>query len=214
MHDTDSKHPFASRRLLPVPKIIKNSLTRRQTSMEVLAKDYHLNYSAEKKKDVSFLNNFSFFRTKQVNHIYNELSQKDETIELFDIEFSEGEFIAKEVVRSTMLHVNLNISIPEFTLDREGFLEKVSAFAGFKDIPIENHEDFSKRFYLMGENVVEISKFFNDDVTHFFESNPYYHVESNGSALLIFGKERLASVKEIKALFDFGKRLKDVIGHG
>lgn len=214
MHDTDSKHPFASRRLLPVPKIIKNSLTRRQTSMEVLAKDYDLNYSAEKKKDVSFLNNFSFFRTKQINHIYNELSQIDETIKLFDIEFSEGEFIAKEVVRSTMLHINLNISLPEFTLDREGFLEKVSAFAGFKDIPIENHEDFSKRFYLMGENVAEISKFFDDDVTHFFESNPYYHVESNERALLIFGKERLASVKEIKALFDFGKRLKNVITQG
>ncbi|GAA4268817.1 SulP family inorganic anion transporter [Hyunsoonleella aestuarii] len=214
MHDTDSKHPFASRRLLPVPKIIKNSLTRRQTSMEVLAKDYDLNYSAEKKKDVSFLNNFSFFRTKQINHIYNELSQIDETIKLFDIEFSEGEFIAKEVVRSTMLHINLNISLPEFTLDREGFLEKVSAFAGFKDIPIENHEDFSKRFYLMGENVAEISKFFDDDVTHFFESNPYYHVESNERALLIFGKERLASVKEIKALFDFGKRLKNVITKG
>ena len=99
----------------------------------------------------------------------------------------------------------------KFTLDKEGFLEKVSAFAGFNDIDIENHDDFSDRFYLQGENKIEISKFFNDDVTHFFESNPYYHVESNGNALLIFGKERLASLKEIKALFDFGKRLKEVI---
>ena len=211
LHDTDSKHPFASRRLLPVPKIIKNSLTRRQTSMEVLAKDYDLNYRAEKKKEVSFLNRFFFFRTKQINHIYNELSHSDKAIKLFDIEFSEGEFIAKEVVRTTMLYIDLKQNIPEFTLDREGFLEKVSAFAGFKDIPIENHEDFSKRFYLLGENVVEIGAFFNDEITHFFESNPYFHVESNGDALLIFGKERLASVKEIKALFDFGKRLKDVI---
>lgn len=211
MHDTDSKHPFASRRLLPVPKIIKNSLTRRQTSMEVLAKEYRLNYSSEKQKNVLFLNDFLFFNTKKINHIYNELSYKDDAIKLFDIEFSEGEFIAKEVIRSTMLYIQLYYALPEFTLDREGFLDKVYAFAGYKDIPISNHSDFSKRFHLLGDNKTEIAKFFNDAVTHFFESNPYYHVESNGHGLLIFGKERLASVKEVKALFDFGKRLKEVI---
>ena len=211
MHDTETKHPFASRRLLPVPNIIKNSLTKRQRNMETLAMNYDLKYSPKKKKEVAFLNSFSFFKTKHINHIYNKLIQKDVTISLFDIEFSEGELIAKEVVRSTMLHIELDFTIPKFTLDKEGFLEKVSAFAGFKDIPIENHDDFSNRFYLIGENKTRIAQFFNDDVTNFFESNPYYHVESNGNALLIFEKERLASIKEIKALYDFGKRLKQVI---
>ena len=86
-------------------------------------------------------------------------------MKLFDIEFSEGEFIAKEVIRKTMLYINLNHDIPEFTLDKEGFLEKVSALAGIKDIDIENHDDFSDRFFLLGENVNEISQFFNDDIT-------------------------------------------------
>ncbi|MEN3323768.1 SulP family inorganic anion transporter [Mariniflexile soesokkakense] len=211
MHDTDSEHPFALRRLLPVPKIIKNNLTRRQTSMESLANDYSLTYHPKNQKDIDFLNNFLFFNTKNIDHIYNVLKYKNNTITLFDIEFSEGEFIAKEVIRTTMLHINLKKSIPEFTLDREGFLEKVYAFAGFKDIPIQNHTDFSKRFYLLGDNETEITRFFNDGITRFFESNPYYHVESNGEGLLVFGKERLASVKEIKALFDFGKRLKEVV---
>jgi MFS superfamily sulfate permease-like transporter len=211
MHDTESKHPFASRRLLQVPKIIKNSLTRRQKSIASLAENYSLSYRSEKQKNVPFLNNFQFFNTKHINHINNELSHEDKAIKLFDIEFSEGEFIAKEVIRKTMLHIDLNKSIPKFTLDKEGFLEKVSAFAGYKDINIENQDDFSDRFYLLGDNKKEISAFFNSDITHFFESNPYYHVESNGNALLVFGKERLAGLKEIKALFDFGKRLNDVI---
>ena len=137
MHDTDSKHPFALRRLLPVPNLIKNSLTRRQTNMEELAKDYGLLYNFKKQKQVHFLNDFLFFNTKNINHIYNELSYKDKTISLFDIEFTEGEFIAKEVIHATMLHINLKTDIPEFTLDREGFLEKMYAFAGFKDIPFE-----------------------------------------------------------------------------
>jgi carbonic anhydrase len=179
--------------------------------MESLASDYHFEYDSKNIKNIDFLYNFLFFNTKTIDHIYNVLNYKNNAIILFDIEFSEGEFIAKEVVRTTMLHINLNKSIPEFTLDREGFLEKVYALAGFKDIPIQNHTDFSKRFYLLGDNETEITFFFNDKITHFFESNPYYHVESNGEALLVFGKERLASVKEIKALFDFGKRLKEVV---
>lgn len=211
MHDTDSKHPFAMRRLLPVPNLIKNSLTKRQSAIEGFTKDYGLNYNADKQRETHFLDYFLFFRTKKINHIYNKLTEKNLAIKLFDIEFSEGEFIAKEVVRSTMLHIQLDKNIPEFTLDREGFLEKVYAFAGFKDIPIQDHSDFSKRFYLLGEDVEAIKIFFKDDITHFFESNPYYHIESNGNAILVFGKERLASIKEIKALFDFGKRLKDVI---
>ncbi|TNJ47104.1 SulP family inorganic anion transporter [Tamlana fucoidanivorans] len=211
MHDTDSKHPFASRRLLPVPKIIKNSLTRRQTNMKALALDYGLAYNSKKTKEFSFLNHFSFFDTKHIERIYNVSAHKESHSKLFDIQFSEGEFIAKEDIRATMLYMELNKTIPEFTLDKEGFLEKVSAFAGYKDILINNHEDFSKRFHLMGDNEAGIAELFNDDVTHFFESNPYYHVESNGNAILIFGKERLASIKEIKALFDFGKRLRQVI---
>ncbi|WP_242158013.1 SulP family inorganic anion transporter [Aestuariivivens sediminis] len=211
MHDTDSKHPFALRRLLPVPNLIKNSLTRRQTNMEDLAKNYNLVYNFKKQKHVHFLNDFLFFNTKSISHIYNELSYKDRTISLFDIEFSEGEFIAKEVIHATMLHINLKKSIPEFTLDREGFLEKMYAFAGFKDIPFETHADFSKRFYVLGDNEDAIRRFFQDDLIRFFESNPYYHIESNGNSILVFAKERLASIKEIKALLDFGKRLNEVL---
>ncbi|MEJ6791764.1 MAG: SulP family inorganic anion transporter [Lacinutrix sp.] len=211
LHDTDSKHPFALRRLLPVPNLIKNSLTRRQKTIEDLAQDYQLNYSSKKVRETSFLDDFHFFKTKKINYIYNQLANKNEVLNTFDIEFTEGEFIAKEVIRSTMLYIKLDKSIPKFTLDREGFLEKVYAFAGFKDIPIENHTDFSNRFYLLGEDTKAIQKFFTDEITHFFESNPYYHVESNGYDLLVFGRERLASIKEIKALYDFGKRLQQVV---
>ena len=212
MHGTDSEHPFALRRILPIPTLL-TSFTKRQSTIEELAVDFSLKYEATNDKKVNFLEDFLFFKTKQIDHIYNKLSNKNESVKLFDIEFSEGEFIAKEVVRTTMLHIKLDDEIPNFTLDREGFLERIYAFAGFKDIPIKNHTDFSKRFYLLGEDQKAIQSFFTNDLVHFFESNAYYHVESNGCSLLVFGKERLASVKEIKGLLDFGKRLKDVVGN-
>ena len=90
LHDTNSKHPFALRRLLPVPNIIKNSLTKRQVTISELAKDFDLVYKAKKQKETRFLDNFLFFRTKNINYIFNQLDNVSETISLFDIEFSEG----------------------------------------------------------------------------------------------------------------------------
>ena len=211
LHGADSKHPFALRRLIPGLNLFPNNLTKRQETLQEIANDFDLHYEAEATENTHFLDNFHFFRIKNVSSVYNRLFNTENTFRIFDINYSEGEFIAKENVKTTMLHIKLNEEIPQFTLDREGFLEKVYAFAGFKDIPIDNHNDFSKRFYLLGENHAEIKTFFNDTIVHFFESNPYYHVESNGSSLLVFGKERVAGVKEIKALYDFGRRLREVI---
>ncbi len=211
LHGTDSKHPFALRRLIPGLGLLQNNLTKRQITLKEIAADYNMQYESEKAEDIRFLDSFRFFTTKKIDSIYNRLFDTENTFKLFDIHYSEGEFIAKENVRTTMLHIKLEKTLPEFTLDREGFLEKVYALAGFKDIPIENHTDFSKRFYLLGENADEVKRFFTDEIVRFFESNPYYHVESNGASLLIFSKERIASVKEIKGLYDFGKRLREVV---
>ncbi len=211
LHETDSKHPFALRRLIPGLGLLQNNLTKRQTTLQEIADDYNIHYEAEKTQNAHFLDSFLFFKTKQIEAVYNRLYNTENTFRLFDINYSEGELIAKENVKTTMLHIKLNRQVPEFTLDREGFLERVYAFAGFKDIPIANHRDFSKRFYLLGESTAYIQSFFDDELVHFFESNPYYHVESNGTSLLVFSKERVAGIKEIKALYDFGKRLGKVI---
>ena len=211
LHGSDSEHPFALRRVIPKFSLLSSHHTKRQTTLEEIAIDYKMQYESEKSENTHFLDSFLFFKTKNVENVYNRLFNSENTFTIFDINYSEGEFIAKENVRTTMLHIKLNHTLPEFTLDREGFLEKVYAFAGFKDIPIENHSDFSKRFYLLGDNPEQIQSYFNDEIIHFFESNPYFHVESNGTCLLIFSKERVAGIKEIKALYDFGKRLKQVV---
>ncbi|NQX86990.1 MAG: SulP family inorganic anion transporter [Flavobacteriaceae bacterium] len=211
MHVTDSEHPFALRRVLPIPNILPNNLTKRQKTIEALTVDYNLKYDPIKHKNMDYLNSFLFFKTRQIEYTFNEISNAVSDFKMFDISFSEGEFIAKEVVRMTMVYVDLDIKIPAFTLDKEGFLERIYALAGFKDIQVDGHDDFSKRFYLLGEDEFAIKNFFKTALIRFFESNPYYHIESNGEGLLIFSKERLASVKEIKALLDFSKRLKSVI---
>ncbi len=211
LHGTESAHPFALRRFVPGLQKKGSTLTKRQITLSEIARDFDLEYDAGVFNDTHFLDSYRYFRTKKIERVYNRLFVPDNTFKLFDINYSEGEFIAKEDVKTTMLHIELDKSIPKFTLDREGFLEKVSMLAGFKDIPIENHSDFTKRFYLRGKDDIAIKQFFTDKLVVFFESSPYYHIESNGTALLIYSKERIAGVKEIKALRSFGMRLEATI---
>lgn len=208
-HGADSKHPFAIRKILPLNKLnpIGRYFTKRQDLLKITAKEFKWSYTAKKNANTKFLRDFVFFRTRQIPYIYNILSDKDKRYQLFDVEFTEGAFIAREVVKTTVMHMRLEEEIPVFTLDKEGLLDFIYGLAGFRDIDIDNHTDFNKRFYLSGENPEEIKSLFTDELILFLESNPYYHIESNGSSLLILKKERLLSVQEIKAMLYFGKQL-------
>ncbi|MGY8939630.1 MAG: SulP family inorganic anion transporter [Flavobacteriales bacterium] len=208
-----SKHPFALRRLLPLQKILPDNKTKRQNNLSVVAYNFNLSYSPIKKSNAEFLKEFIYFKTKKIEHTFNELKEKNNQYQSFDITFSEGEFIAKEVVRTTMLYIKVSKKIPAFTLDKEGLMERFYALAGYEDIDFDSHTDFSNRFYLRGENPEEIRAFFTNELIRFFESNPYYHVESNKGGVLICNKERIASIKEIKGLLDFGVRLNKVINN-
>ncbi|WP_299435812.1 SulP family inorganic anion transporter [uncultured Aquimarina sp.] len=212
-HGTASEHPLAVRSLISFSKKFKigSNLTKRQEDLQKVADDFSWNYSPKKQEDTTILNNFLFFKIKKVKYIYNSIVNKDSSLKISDVEFSEGEFIARKDIRTTILTIDLKKKIPIFTLDREGFIEFVYKIAGFKDILIDDHADFSKRFYLLGEHTENIKLFFTDELVLFFESNPYYHIESNGRTLLLMRKERVASVKEIKALLDYGIRLEKVI---
>jgi len=215
-HETDSHHPFAIRKILPFEKLkpIERYFTKRQSLLEATANDFKLTYAAKKNTDTAFLNSFVFFRTREIPFMYNTLSEENDRYILFDLEFTEGAFIAKEVVKTTIMHINLDRDIPIFTLDKEGLLDFKYSLAGFKDITIEHHPDFNKRFYLSGENTEAIAALFSDELILFLESNPYYHIESNGSSLLILKKERLLSVQEIKALLYFGQQFYRLVQKG
>ncbi len=205
-----SEHPFALRKILPKQFIQKEGvLTKRQKSIQKISEEMHWTYNAFPNEEVSQLPQFGYFKTRQINKVSNIMS--NENCSLFDVQFSEGEMIAKQVIKATMLYINISKNIPEFTLDKEGIFEKIYHFTGFNDIAIDNHSDFTKRFYLSGKNEKAIKEFFSDDLVLFFESNKYYHIEAIKNGLLIIGNERLASVKEMKALADFGNRLQKII---
>ncbi len=208
-HEADTKHPFAIRKAIPFSRLLPvgRYFTKRQGLLERAASEFNCVYNPDKETDTRFLKNFIFFTTRKIPYLYNRLENKEKHYSLFDVEFTEGEFIAREVVKTTVLYLDIPQEAPIFTLDKEGLLHFLYGLEGFVDIDIDRHPDFNKRFFLSGENPEAIRKLFTDDLVLFFESNPYYHLECNGTGLLIIKKERLLSVQEIKAMLYFGEQL-------
>ena len=207
---SQTRHPFALRKILPKNILPKNNgLTKRQKNIEQISKEMHWEYDVISETEMQELPSFGYFKTRTIKRVSNVLSNDNCTI--FDVQFSEGELIAKQIVKATMLHIHTKKSIPDFTLDKEGLFEYLLHFAGYTDIDMDNHPDFSKRFYLSGKNEEKIRAFFTDELILFLESNKQYHIEASENGLLIFGNERFFSGKEIKALAYFGIGLENTI---
>ena len=204
-----STHPFAVRKV--GQSTLSRVLTRRQKQLGEMAQEYGWSFNAGAQQLTDSLSSFVFFAARSLNKSYNELIDAEKRCVIFDVEYSEGEFIAKEDVRCTVMSLALNCEVPAFTLSREGLLERLYALAGYQDIQVAKHKEFNKRFHLSGPNEEKILELFNDRLVLFLESNTVYHVEASENRLLVFKNERLLSPSEIKAMAYFGRELVSLI---
>lgn len=213
VHEAKTEHPFAIRKSLPESSFLnfEISLTKRQKLLQKLSTILDWEYLPDPVSNYADLEQFFYFKTKWINYRYNNLESKNKDFLLFDLSYSEGAFIAKEDLRSTFLQIKVNQKMPVFTLDKENFMTAILQLSGLQDIDFKKHPDFSKRFYLSGEDVKSIRSFFTDDLIFFFESHPTYYLESNGDSILIRGKERLASIQEIKQMLAFAEELLKIL---
>ena len=207
IHASETQHPFAVRKSLPINALmgLQNALSNRQKNLQQLAEQLKWNYAPKIESDPRGIESFLFFESKVVNYSVNSLNNSQFT--LFDLSFSEGAFITKEDLKATFLLFKSPEKLPVFVLDKEDFKTTLYQWAGFDDINFKKHPDFSKRFHLSGNDRESIRKLFHSELIYFFESHPIFHIESNGTHLLIKGKDRLSGLQEIKIMLAFAKDL-------
>ncbi len=194
-------------------------LSPRQKRLRNLATEKDYLYTSQVDWNTIYLKKFHFFEIRPIERKYNCLkgSFKDLNVswEIADVTFNEGQAFTAETFNTTLMVLNLNKKIPVFTMEKEGVLEKlfdrVIAFTGYKDIDFKMYPDFSKKFLLMGNNEAEIRSFFTEDIIRFFENHQIYHLESNGEALVIFDKIKLARTDETIAFINYSKELATLI---
>ena len=96
-------------------------------------------------------------------------------------------------------------------MEKEGVFEKifdrVMAYAGYEDVDFKMYPNFSEKFLITGSKESEIQAYFTSDIISFFENHQIYHLESNGEALIIFDKIKLARTDETMAFIDYGNEL-------
>ncbi|MEC8324031.1 MAG: SulP family inorganic anion transporter [Bacteroidota bacterium] len=194
-------------------------LSQRQKRLRNLATEKGYKYNSKIDWNTIYLKKFHFFEIRPIERKYNCLTgvYKDLEVswEIADITFNEGQAFTAETFNMTVMVLKLNKKIPVFTMEKEGVLgkifDRVMAFTGYKDIDFEMYPDFSNKFLLMGDNESEIRSFFTDDIIRFFENNHIYHLESNGEALIIFDKIKLARTDETTAFIKYGKELSTLL---
>ena len=213
VHEAKTEHPFAIRKSLPESSLLnfQISLTKRQKLLQKLSTILDWNYLPDPISNYDDLERFFYFKTKWINFRYNNLESKNKEFLLFDLSYSEGAFIAKEDLRSTFLQIKAPKKMPVFALDKENFMTTILHLSGMHDIDFKKNPDFSRRFYLRGEDEKAIRAFFTDDLIYFFESHPAFYLESNGDSVLIRSKERLASIQEIKQILAFAEELLKIL---
>lgn len=214
VHDTDSSHPFAVRTLRPFQniRVFGRGKTRRQQRLEALAQERGWKYEESPKAQKNLLRDHLGYETTSVERIYNRISNSNKSLSLFDITYSEGVFIAKESVQTTLLRVRLKSPVPVFSFDREMLLEKLSHLAGFHDIDFPKHPEFSDDFYVRGNDPKKIRAFFTPELISFFSAYGFYHIMCNGKELIVRQFLRPASPAEASAMIAFGLALKEKIG--
>jgi MFS superfamily sulfate permease-like transporter len=190
-------------------------LSPRETRLQNLAHEQNYQYTNQVDWNTSYLKNFHFFEIRPIerklNCLKGQFKDLDVSWEIADVTFSEGTAFTAETFNTTLMTLKLNKKIPVFTMEKEGVIEKVfdrvMAFTGYKDIDFEMYPGFSNKFLITGNNEPEIRAFFTDEIIRFFENHQIYHLESNGEALVIFDKIKLARTDETIAFIDYGKEL-------
>ncbi len=207
-----SSHPMANR--FPRKFFEKRgyTLTRRQKALRLFALSHEFMFDYHEIDESLGFQDFEYFKFKPINLLRNRLLPRHNTDWLLaDVHYQEGDFYGNQSLHATMLSIPLAEAAPLFVIDRESLLDKVAFLAGFKDIVFELHPDFSNRFKVKGEDAAAIKRFLSRALIEFLEEHKSYHIECNGSALLIFEKERNATISEIKQMVNFAILFSDLL---
>lgn len=211
-HDASSRHPNATR-ILPEDK--KPQLNKRQQDLELLSHEHSGEFWPETRWNMNLFKDFNFFKTRNIEYTLNTAKGNYKLFfewETCDITFEEGGLFAKERHTSVSL-LYLPFNAPIFVLQQEAFLDKIGIKLNLQseDINFYEHPEFSDTFLLQGPDPSSVRDFFNPKLIQYLEKHPYYHIESNGSVILIFKEMRFSSPSEMANMHRFSLGLSDIL---
>ncbi len=156
------------------------------------------------------LNRFEYFKNRRIDHTNNLLQSKTHELIAIEVSTHSGEFIVRDSQQLACAVLRVPNALPTFVLDKERILERLAPFASAQEIEVGDVK-FDQRYRIRGRSEKEIKAFLTPECIEFLMNQPAFHMESNGQELLIFHKERVASVAEFKLMVNFASRWADLM---
>lgn len=213
VHQRSSAHPNA----LHILRAQRSPrLTRRQEELAAIAKEMEATYFSSMNWDVARYKKFQFFKSRPIeyrinttNGIYKGLKTK---WEFCDLIFDEGALDATEEYHTSILKLSIPFSIPDFVLEREGVLDRLSIQLQLKkDLEFQKFKHFSSRFLLSGEDELNIRALFQESLINYLDQHEIYHIEVAKDQILIFKRMRFSSPKEVRAMHQFAIEFLEIL---
>ena len=208
-HHALSEHPLATRK--PVIGIASNGapeLDERAKELSKYADTAGFNFFPQRVKTGLKYRNFPIQKGSTLRYEENLMERYSEEakIEVSDITVTEILFASKEDTHITVVHLSdTDLLIPEFALEPESLHTKLSEVSGGKDIDFKEYPEFSKMYYLRGDDEQAVRNFFSGPVIQFLENHDEMHIECHKHRLLIFKQRDLMTPDEIEAAVKFGE---------
>ncbi len=204
-----SNHPLATRKLSPgIQTKYEIKLSPRQIELRKFADANDYTYFPLKVKTSFKYKEFPIQAGNKISYEENILSKYSEfgKIESSDITLQEGALQDKNETHITIVQVSdFNLAIPDFALEPEGLWSKLFEGVSGRDIDFDAHPDFSKKYYLRGENENTITQFFSERVIHFLENREEMHVECHKNRFIFYKKRDLLEPEEINYVAKFAE---------
>jgi len=119
-------------------------------------------------------------------------------ISVSDVTLTEGALSVSTEIQITLVQLTeIDMPIPDFALEPEGLLTKLSELAGTRDIDFTDHPGFSKKYYLRGDQEARIREFFTEPALQFLENREEIHIECHKNKLLFYKRRGLLETGEI-----------------
>jgi hypothetical protein len=202
-----SNHPLASRKYSPSKtNKVEIKLSPRQIELRKFAENNDLIYYPQKIKNSLKFKNFPIEKGAKILYEENILSKYTDfgKIEVSDITVSHGAGMAQEDNIITVIHISdMDLQIPNFSLEPEKLWTKLSELAFGKDIDFKEHPAFSSKYYLRAEDEVITRRFFHEGLLSYLETHQLVHVESQRNKLLIYEKRETLLPAEIQEVLRF-----------
>jgi len=197
----NSKHPFATRKFDPEAKTrMEIKLTPRQMDLRTFAEANDYTFYPQRIRSAMKYKDFPIQRGMRILAEENILEKYLDTgrISVSDVTLREGARTDSQDTHITLVLITeTDLLIPDFALEPENLLTRFSELAGNRDIDFSNHPDFSKRYYLRGDQEDRIRAFFREDVIQFLEKKSEIHIECHKNKLLFYKKRDLLDNDEI-----------------